>query len=109
MRRINLLDIVTGCLVMIDGHLSKNHLAPLRGFRAWLAETGLSSLTCIMQGVRVDFEWLIRAENSPVLKKKKKAKVLFGLKLAEKKNHSLVKRPFLSIISLFYDSGQLKA
>lgn len=59
---------------MMDGHLSKNLLAPLRGFRAWFAETGLSSLTCIMQGVRLDFEWLIWAENSPVFKKKNKIK-----------------------------------
>lgn len=37
-----------------------------------------SSLTCIMQGVRLDFEWLI---HNPVLKKTKtkQVKVPFGL------------------------------
>lgn len=84
----------------MDGHLSKNHPAPLRGFRERRTVGGLSSLTCIIQGVTLDFEWLIWAENNSVLGEGGEVKVSFGLKLAEKKNHSSVKRSFLSL-SLF--------
>lgn len=85
---------------MMDGHLSKNHSAPLRGFREWLTVSGLSSLTCIKQGVTLAFEWLVWAQNNSVLQRGEKVKVSLGLRLAEKKNHSSVKRLFLSI-SLF--------